>query len=307
MENHVEHGTVKRDIIGIVGQGFVGSAVREGFRKHYDVLTYDSKAHHMLVSYNETEATEIENTNVDECYTELLQQTNVVFLCLPTPMNEDGSCSTGIVEGVIRRISECGVANGRPRIVIVIKSTVPPGFTKQMQERYPHFLFCHNPEFLTEANAVNDFIHQDRIVLGGVPEAIIPVDNLYRAAFPGVPIMLTDSTTSEMVKLFANVALACRVSLANELYQICVALNLNYDRVKSIATTDSRLGSHWNVPGPDKHMGFGGSCFIKDLNSLLHVASELGIPACNMLGAWNKNLEVRPERDWEQLKGRAVV
>ena len=105
-----------------------------------------------------------------------------------------------------------------------------------------------------------------------------------------------------------NTFLSTKVSFANEIKQICDKINVDYDKVVEYATYDERLGkSHWSVPGPDGKKGFGGSCFPKDINALLDVCRDLGVPAKTLFGAWETNLNVRPERDWEKLKGRAVV
>jgi UDPglucose 6-dehydrogenase len=91
------------------------------------------------------------------------------------------------------------------------------------------------------------------------------------------------------------------------MYQICQALNIDYDKVIEYARYDERLGnSHWSVPGPDGDFGFSGSCFPKDIQSLIHQAKLLGLDPSVLEAAWNKNLKVRPGKDWETLKGRAV-
>ena len=102
--------------------------------------------------------------------------------------------------------------------------------------------------------------------------------------------------------------LATKVSFANEMYQICEGLGIDYDKVVEYSTYDERLGkSHWAVPGPDGKLGFGGSCFPKDINALIHLAGQLDLCPDVLLGVWEKNLEVRPEKDWEELKGRSVT
>ena len=89
---------------------------------------------------------------------------------------------------------------------------------------------------------------------------------------------------------------------------VCDGLNIDYDKVVEYSTYDDRLGkSHWAVPGPDGKLGFGGSCFPKDINALIHLAGELELCTEVLMGAWNTNLSVRPEKDWQELKGRAVV
>ena len=118
----------------------------------------------------------------------------------------------------------------------------------------------------------------------------------------------THSTIAEMVKYFTNTFLSTKVSFANEMKQICDEINIDYDKVVEYATYDNRLGkSHWAVPGPDGKLGFGGSCFPKDINALIHLAGQLDLCPDVLLGVWEKNLEVRPEEDWKKLKGRAVV
>ena len=115
------------------------------------------------------------------------------------------------------------------------------------------------------------------------------------------------STEAEMIKYLTNCFLACKVSLANEFAQVAEKVGADWDTVWGIASTDERLGeSHWKVPGPDGKKGFGGSCFPKDVNGMIRFMSNNGILPHTLLGAWLKNTEVRPERDWEELKGRAV-
>jgi UDPglucose 6-dehydrogenase len=111
-----------------------------------------------------------------------------------------------------------------------------------------------------------------------------------------------------MVKYFTNTFLATKVSFANEMKMLCDGLNIDYDKVVEYSTYDERLGkSHWAVPGPDGKLGFGGSCFPKDLNALIKTAEELDIFTNVLNSVWDTNLDVRPEEDWRELKGRAVV
>ena len=154
--------------------------------------------------------------------------------------------------------------------------------------------------------------NQSRIVLGGPRPWINTVKQVFQTAFPKVPLIKTSSTTAEMIKYVTNNFLTVKVMFANEMYQICNALdkagaNVDYDKVIEYAKYDKRLGdSHWAVPGPDGHLGVGGSCFCKDINAMTYVADQLNIDTPVLDGAWKKNLEVRPERDWELLIGRAV-
>jgi nucleotide sugar dehydrogenase len=177
----------------------------------------------------------------------------IYFLCLPTPMKESGAADLSIVISVLEEMNDLP---GRKDRIVVIKSTVPPGSVDKWNRRFDNLNIIFSPEFLTEANALDDMRNQDRIILGGPRPHINRVRDVFRRAFPGVPIIKTGSTTAEMVKYVTNIHLAVKVALANEFYQICVALdkdggNIDYDKVVEYATIDTRLGkSHWQVPGP---------------------------------------------------------
>ena len=109
------------------------------------------------------------------------------------------------------------------------------------------------------------------------------------------------------MKYFLNCFLATKVSFANEFKQVCDRLNVDFDKVVEYALYDKRLGNtHFSVPGPDGKLGFGGSCFPKDLNAFINLAERLDIDSMVLSSVWRKNLELRPEKDWEKLLGRAV-
>jgi len=283
--NYPSYGT---DNIGIIGQGFVGTALREGLKKTFTIETYDKF-----------------KTEDSTCVSleELCEKTFILFLCLPTPMRKDGSCDLSIVEGVISEIDILSTGDH----IVVVKSTVPPGTTRRFNDVYTNLKVVFSPEFLTEANSIEDFKNQNRIIVGGPRPASTIIKNMFRIAFPKIPIVKTGSNTAEMVKYFTNCILATKVSFANEIKQICDQADIDYDKVVEYALYDERVGStHLSVPGPDGHLGFGGSCFPKDMNALIHYANQIGIKPMILEAAWQKNLEVRPEKDWEQLKGRAV-
>jgi UDPglucose 6-dehydrogenase len=241
----------------------------------------------------------------------------VYFICVPTPMYEDGAADLSIVEEVLDELSSYDGTR-----IAVVKSTVPPGTTEFWNKKYQNsgLTVIFNPEFLTEANALNDMREQNRIVLGGPRPQINTVKNIFQRAFPNVPIIKTSSTTAEMIKYVTNCMLAVKVSFANEIAQICESLdadgkNIDYDKVIEYAKFDKRLGdTHWSVPGPvPTHdgryvRGFGGHCFPKDINALMYLAKSYNINPTVMQAAWEKNLEVRPpqDRDWERQIGRAV-
>lgn len=270
--------------IGIIGQGFVGNAIYQRFKNYYEVKTYD-----------------LDNSKCNATEQETLDN-EIVFVCLPTPMNKDGSCNVALVEAAVKRCFEFGVTK-----TVVIKSTISPGTTARLNSLYPNIDIVFNPEFLTEANAVEDFNNTTRIILGGPRAATTLLKTIYRKSFPQAHIVKTGSTHAEMVKYVTNTFLATKVSFANEIYQICKGLNLDYDKVIEYSTFDNRLGkSHWAVPGPDGDFGFGGHCFPKDLQALITLAENLDVN-CNVLNSTlETNNEVRNDRDWERMKGRAV-
>jgi|TARA_R100000081_G_scaffold86465_1_gene56175 UDPglucose 6-dehydrogenase len=279
--------------IGIIGQGFVGTAVREGFQDYFTVLTNDK------------------NGQCSNTLEEIIDRCRVIFLCLPTPMSDDGSCYLGIVEEVLEKINErCDLKEfyGNESRIVVIKSTMVPGTTEKFNKTYKYIQTVFNPEFLTEANSIEDFKNQNRIILGGPRPATTIVKRIFNKAFPKVPIIKTGSTTAEMVKYFLNSFLATKVSFANEMYQICEALDIDYDKVTEYAKYDDRIGkTHLNVPGPDGDFGYGGHCFPKDVKALKSLAHKLNVSPRILQAVDSKNNDIRQNRDWEDMPGRAVI
>ena len=270
--------------IGIIGQGYVGTALKVGFKDYYNVETYDK--------YDLSKSTKSSIKRVVEF-------TDVIFVCVPTPMRKDGTCYTGIVEEVIREINE--TADGH---IVVIKSTVPPGTTDRINAEYTKSTVIFNPEFLTEANFIDDFKNQNRIILGGDRKGTSKVRQLYSRLFPQATIVKTGAKHAEMVKYFTNCFLATKVSFANEMKHICDSIDLDYDKVVEYATYDKRLGkSHWAVPGPDGDLGFGGHCLPKDLSAMVNGFDTLGL----LEAVEQVNDQVRENRDWESMVGRAVL
>jgi UDPglucose 6-dehydrogenase len=164
-----------------------------------------------------------------------------------------------------------------------------------------------NPEFLTEANANEDYKNQNRIVVGGERPGSTRVKAIFAKAFPKVTIIKTSSTIAETIKYVTNTFLAMKVSYANEIYQLCQGLGIDYDKVIEYARYDDRLGnSHWSVPGPDGDYGFGGHCFPKDIAALQFLAKELNVDTTMLTATIAKNTEVRTDLDWTKQVGRAV-
>lgn len=272
--------------IGVVGCGFVGGAVTQGFKPVAEVEIFDLDPSKRTVSSIEELCDKVDGP---------------IFVCVPTPMRADGSCETKIVKSVVGQI--------RNDKVVVVKSTVPPGTTDGLVEEFSGKRVVFNPEFLTEKSFIEDFNNQKTVILGGETEDVSFVANLFRMRFPEIKVVHTNRKSAEMVKYFTNTFLSTKVAWANEMYSICTALGIQYKEVIKIATdNDHRLGtSHLDVPGHDGKFGFGGSCFPKDVNALIARSYDAGVAPTVLEAVWKKNLEVRPEKDWELLKGRAVA
>ena len=275
--------------IGVIGQGFVGTAIREGLKGFYEVKTYD-----------------IDETKSNSTLEELVLSSDIIFQCLPTPMRSTGECDLSIVEGSLMNIDELSRQLNRTPIV-VIKSTVPPGTCERLNNMFISLNIVFSPEFLTEANSIDDFKNQTRIILGGPRPYTTQVKTMFRKAFPHIPIIKTGYKTAEMVKYFINNFLSTKVSFANEMYQICKSLDIDYDKVTEYALFDQRIGrSHLAVPGPDGDFGYGGHCFPKDLDAMLYLALTMGVEPVILRATKEKNNKVRKNRDWENMPGRAV-
>ncbi len=270
--------------IGIIGQGFVGNAVYQKFKNFFKVLTFDTKE-------------ELCNSTL----LDIKKECKIVFVCVPTPMNKDGSCDISIVESVIKLLSDV------EDLIIINKSTIVPGTTDKLSRKYKKIQLIFNPEFLTERNAVHDYENQNRIIIGGPRPATNKVKTIFSKVFPHSNIIKTGATHAEMIKYFTNSFLATKVSFANEIYQLCKKLNLDYDKVVEYSTQDVRIGStHLNVPGHDGDFGFGGHCFPKDLSALVNLSERLGTTNNVLKSTLKTNEKVRKIKDWEKMKGRAI-
>lgn len=283
--------------IGIIGQGFVGSAIREGLKDHYDILTYD-----------------LDKDKCNSTHKEVCNNSSIIFICVPTPMRVDGSCDTRILESAIDSIyDECFKTGIFP--ILVIKSTVPPGTTDKIDSKYKDMRVLFSPEFLTEANSFEDFKNQNRIIIG-VPNQDVDqvslegekVIKMFSKVFKEKTcIMISTAKEAEMCKYFINCFLATKVIFANQMYDICKSAGLDYNVVKFLSLLDPRIGkSHMMVPGPDGDRGFGGHCFPKDLAAMIAFGSVNDGNTEFLKSVQDFNDKVRMIRDWEIMKGRAV-
>jgi nucleotide sugar dehydrogenase len=279
--------------IGIIGRGFVGTSVEFGFSAmtgcEAEVRAYDKDTAKSIHSLEET-----------------VNESDFIFLSVPTPSNPDGSMHLGILESALEDIQR---VNQRPGNIVLIRSTVIPGTTEKLAKKFTKLNMVFNPEFLTERSAKFDFINQARFILGGRKRNTARVAELYRWRFgDSVPCIETNFQTAEMIKYMNNCFFATKVSFLNEMYQVAGECGVDWDMAVEGFVRDGRVGhSHLAVPGPDGKFGFGGSCFPKDVQAMIDFGESLDVEMNTLKGVWDTNITVRPERDWEKLEGRAVV
>ena len=278
--------------IGIIGKGFVGSAVEYGFtcekNLNAEIKVFDINPKLKTHSLKDT-----------------INQSDYIFLSLPTPANPDGTIHLDIVDNALAEIDK-SLNND---CIILLRSTVVPGTSQLFAKKYPKLQLVFNPEFLTEKNANYDFINQSRIILGGNKHLTEKVATLYNWRFDNsIPIIQTNYETAEFIKYVNNCFLATKVSFMNEMKLIANQIDIDWDKTIEGFTLDPRVGnSHVSVPGHDGKYGFGGSCFPKDMQALINFSESLNIDSKILKAAWDTNLKVRPEKDWETLEGRAVI
>jgi UDPglucose 6-dehydrogenase len=269
--------------VGVIGAGFVGESQAYAFAPTADVRIFD-----------------IDPTRATHTLEETLEQ-DFIFVALPTPMKRDGSQDLSIIENFFASVS------GWKESTFILKSTVLPGTTARLEREYDlNIVFC--PEFLTEKTAKLDMLTQARIVIGGSnPLSLVHVKRLFESRFGKKHYVVTDSTSAEFIKYMANNFLTVKTAFMNEYYDLVERVGGNWEDVVEGFVADPRIGnSHTSVPGHDGKRGFGGTCFPKDINAIIDFSKEVGVSMNTLSAAWNTNLRVRPERDWEQLKGRAV-
>ncbi len=267
--------------LGIIGHGYVGESQSFAFSPSFDVRVYDKDSLKSTHSLNE------------------VLDSDFIFVCVPTPMKKDGSQDLSFVENFFK------TAKDGP--IYIIKSTIIPGTTNLLNEKFKNLKIVFSPEFLTERTAKLDILTQTRIILGGDKNLTSKVKKIYDIRFKNKTIIETDSLTAEYIKYMNNTFFASKVSIMNEFYRLANHLGVDWETALYGFVSDQRIGdSHLNVPGPDGKLGFGGTCFPKDINAFISFAKKNNVNMNVLEAAWKTNLEVRPEKDWENLKGRAV-
>ena len=278
--------------IGIIGKGFVGTAVAAGFSPH---TGYDAKVR----------IYDVDPAKSTHSLQETVNESEVIFVSVPTPASKDGAIDLSIIHAVLKDISS---VIERDDNIILIRSTIVPGTSLKLQKLYPKLNIVFNPEFLTERSAHFDFINQARVILGGDSNHTEKVAKLYKHRFGAyLPVIQTTYETAELIKYMNNLFFATKVSFLNEMLLVAEKVDADWEMAVEGFILDGRIGhSHVKVPGHDGKRGFGGSCFPKDIQAMINFAKDLDIDMNVLEGAWKTNLQVRPEKDWENLKGRAV-
>lgn len=272
---------MKKNKVGIIGNGFVGEALAFAFSSVSEIFVYDIDP---LKSKD----------NLDQ-----IHSCDFVFVCVPTPMCVDGSQDLSFVENVFKF--------SKKTPIYILKSTVLPGTTDYLVKKYPELNLVFSPEFLTERTAKLDMLTQSRIVLGGNLRIVDQVEKLFTLRFKNKNIIRTDSRTAELIKYMNNTFFATKVSIMNEFKLLSDKIGANWEDALHGFVADGRVGdSHTNVPGHDGKLGYGGTCFPKDVNALLSFAKKNKIILNTIKGGWKTNLEVRSEKDWEKNFGRSV-
>jgi UDPglucose 6-dehydrogenase len=237
--------------LGIVGFGFVGKAVAWSHRNQ-ELKIRDPKL-------------EENSASIDD-----IKACDAVYVCVPTPMLETGQCDDSYVRSVLAELVDY---TG----IIICKSTVPPGVYQELETKYSNIV--HAPEFLTAANANEDYEKSTWVLVGGsaanVEKAIAVISTSTIAA---AYYHKTNIATASLFKYVANSFLASKVTFMNDMYHLANKVNVDWKEIKEISSNDPRLGnSHWDVPGPDGQFGFGGACFPKDVAAIVKHAADNGI------------------------------
>ena len=241
--------------IAIIGHGFVGKAVDYGFS------TKDVEKYIIDPIYD---MSPLKNKYSDISVLKSVTDINLVFVCVPTPMRDDGSINSSIVEETISYLNENEVSG-----IIVVKSTITPDVAERLSKSNR---LVYNPEFLTERTANEDFVNPPMHIFGGARYITETVQHMYEEHSLCKPCPVFHMTVKEasLVKYGINTYLASKVAWFNQFYDAVTNYGGAFHKVIGAMTTDERIGkSHTNVPGFDGKRGFGGACFPKDTNAFL--------------------------------------
>lgn len=250
--------------IGIIGLGAVGGTIKLGFEElGHDVYSFDIK----------------DNSTIND-----VLDTQVCYICVPTPQINGGECDTSIVNKVVDEL-----CNNSYKGVIAVKSTVKPGTTKDLQEKYLNNKICFVPEFLRERCALTDFTENHDVCIIGTENK--EIFNLIKETHGHYPrkFIQTTPTEAEICKYFNNIYNATLITFANSFYEICKSLNVDYKKVKSAIVNRDHINDIY-LDCNKNLRGFGGMCLPKDTSAISSLIKEnnLGIQFFDTLLSENK-------------------
>lgn len=265
--------------IGIIGHGFVGKATAYGFNtENVEQFIVDP----------------LNKTTIDDMYNHFTP--SVVFIAVPTPMGSDGTINSEIIESVFNDLAR---HSNKHRPIAVIKSTITPEVIQRLEKIYPRIVY--NPEFLTERNANQDFIHAEFLILGGRDKAdLFAIEQLYAeySQCDECPVFTVDLEAASMVKYTLNCFMATKVLFFNQIESIYKnsGTDTPWEEFIKIMKADSRMGkSHLAVPGPDGRYGYGGACFPKDTSALVRYARNINQPITTLEEVVKANQKIRSQ------------
>lgn len=274
---------MNNNTIGIIGQGFVGSALAKYINKLTDVVTYDIKEDQHAV-------------NLEKSYEQIVKRCGIIYLCLPTPELPNKKCNTSIVEKACLLINKLASQQNKMPLVL-IKSTLVPNTTNKIQSKCSSCILVTNPEFLTERTAYEDIKNADYHLLGVSDGPVRKLLSTYhKKIWPHSKCVFCTPSEAEMVKYTTNSFFSVKISFANAIRDLCISLNINYDEmIKVMQNVDAnRVGlQHWQVPGHDGKRGYGGSCLPKDSRGMIELFKEQDIANDVLISSDNYNNEIR--------------
>jgi UDPglucose 6-dehydrogenase len=276
--------------IGMIGMGFVGGTTAKILSRAHEIFPYDK--------YKEPYYSK---KNIEE----LAGNSETVFICVPTPMKPSGEMDYSAIYDSLNLLKKESMNKSRnlQDMLVVIRSTAVSGTTDKLSEVYP-FHFAFNPEFLREKHALEDMENTTRVVIGAnTKDDYAKVEEIYKPLFLNARYFHCSVREAEMVKYSANVMLTLQIAGANEIYQICKATGIDYDKIKDTILLDDRIGRNLDVPGPDGDLGYGGKCFPKDIRALTYLAREYGYAPYLLEEVWRLNERVRKNKDWLNIPG----
>ena len=262
--------------IGIIGHGFVGKAVDTGFSKNVDKILIDPK--------------------LGTSFEDLVEfQPDFIFICVPTPMSDDGSQDNSILLEVSEKI-----ALHLAHKIVILKSTVLPDTVKLLKDKLEHF--AYNPEFLREKHAEEDFINSPMVIIGSDEEEFKKISELYmhHSNCKSRDYVHVDALSASIIKYSINSFLASKVMFFNQLHQLYEGVNAgtSFENIVEAISKDPRMGgSHMDVPGHDGRKGFGGACFTKDTAALINFSNTIGIDMTILKEVVSSNNKIRSSYD----------